>query len=83
MTEKRKKPKWLKKLKKLMASASSEDKQALKVTLEKLKLKSNELKLQIDQCENPEIRGQLLEKWHLVKKHRKKGIKKLKEWGEE
>jgi preprotein translocase subunit SecA len=77
MAEKQKKPKWLKKLKKLMKSADESDREALKETLEKLKYKANDLKTKIDAAESESEREYLMEKWALVNKHRKKGMKKL------
>jgi sulfur relay (sulfurtransferase) DsrF/TusC family protein len=77
MADKTKKPKWLKRLKKLMKSQDESDRQALKESLEKLKLKANELKADIDAAESEAEREILMEKWALVNKHRKKGIKKL------
>lgn len=76
------KPKWLLQLKKLIHSTDDADKVALKDTLEKLKNKSNALKDEIDAADDVEKKQALIEQWEMVKKHRKKGIKKLKQWGE-
>jgi len=73
------KPKWLKTLKHLLNSKDELDKGKLKETLDKLKKKSHALKEEIDLTDDPEKRQILIEQWEMVRKHRKKGIKKLKE----
>ncbi len=77
MAEQHDKPRWLKRLKKLMRSSDEKDREKLKETLEKLKYKANELKAQIDVADTEEEKERLTKKWALVNKHRKKGMKKL------
>lgn len=79
MSDKAKHPDWLEKLKKLMKSPDEKDRKKLKNTLAELKQKSNDLKDQIDHEKDAKRREQLKEKWELVNKHRKKGIRRLEE----
>lgn len=77
MADNSNKPKWLKRLKKLMKSEDEADHQALKEALEKLKLKANDLKGKIDDATTEQEREELIAKLELVNKHRKKGMKRL------
>ena len=79
MAKDKKRPDWLEKLKKLMKDPDGSDKKKLKKTLAELKQKSNDLKDQIDQEKDAGHRAELKEKWELVNKHRKKGIRRLEE----
>ena len=79
MSEEKQKPEWQKKLKRLLHSEDEVDRQELKLTLEKLRLKSRTLKLEIEQAADDSERERLLEKWHILRKHRQKGLKKLLE----
>jgi hypothetical protein len=72
-----KKPKWLKRLKRLMKSEEDADREALEAALDKLKSKSENLEDKIKVAESDVEREYLVEKLALVNKHREKGLKRL------
>lgn len=73
----RKKPKWLKKLKRLMRSSEEKDRAALEEVIAKLNVKATELEQKIEFADSDEDRQKFLEKRELVLKHLKKGELKL------
>jgi peptide methionine sulfoxide reductase MsrA len=74
-----KKPKWLKKLKRLMKSSEEKDRAALETVLTKLKVKATELEQKAEFADTEEDKQTYLEKRDRILKHLKKGESKLKD----
>ncbi len=79
MSDEKQKPEWQKTLRRLLHSDEEVDRQELKLTLEKLRKKARALKVEIDAAVDEAARDALLEKWDILRKHRRKGLKKLLE----
>lgn len=72
------KPKWQKKLRRLLKSDDEKDREKLQEVLDKLRGKAQDLSDQLDQETDPDERTRLTEKLALVEKHLIKGERKLR-----
>ena len=79
MSDKAKKPKWLKRIKHLLKSDDKDDVEALIKVLTRLEEKAAKLHIELMETKNEQDRQKLNDKMELLIKYRRKGLNRLKE----